>query len=192
MTREWKILLEIFWIFFKLSPAAFGGGHVLFPLIEKEIVDKRKWLKMEDVADLLSLSQSVPGAIAINSATFVGQRISGIKGSIVALIGISFPTFFIVLFLGSSLHIFMDYSHTVEAAFISIRASILALIISTAIKVGKVALIDKTTFGIIVFGVLINFFLHPIFTILLGAFSGMILIIIKEKLGYKNKFSRAA
>ena len=72
----------------------------MIPLIEKEVVEKKKWLKSEDVADVFALSQSVPGAVAINSATFIGQRIGGIKGAIAAMIGVSLPTFLIVLTLG--------------------------------------------------------------------------------------------
>ena len=69
----------------------------MIPLIEKEVVEKKKWLKSEEVTDVFALSQSVPGAIAINSATFIGHRISGIKGAIAAMIGISLPTFLIVM-----------------------------------------------------------------------------------------------
>ena len=78
--REWKVLFQLFWTFFKISPVTFGGGFAMMPLIEKEVVEKRKWLKSEDVTDVFALSQSVPGAVAINSATFIGHRIGGIKG----------------------------------------------------------------------------------------------------------------
>ena len=79
--KEWKVLFQIFWTFFKISPVTFGGGFAMIPLIEKEVVEKRKWLKSEEVTDVFALSQSVPGAVAINSATFIGHRISGGKGS---------------------------------------------------------------------------------------------------------------
>lgn len=187
MKEEWKKLLQIFWTFFKIGPATFGGGYAMIPLIEKEVVDKKKWLKSKDVTDVFALSQSVPGAVAINSATFIGQRIGGVKGSIAAMIGVSLPTFLIVLFLGI-LYIFIQGDPKVEAAFTSIRASIVALIVYAAIKIGKTAVIDKSTFSISVIGVPILFFIHPIFAILIGAAAGIILIFVKEKLGCKIEF----
>ncbi len=72
----------------------------MIPLIENEVVEKRKWMKSEEVTDVFALSQSVPGAVAINSATFIGHRIAGMKGAMAAMIGVSLPTFLIVLLLG--------------------------------------------------------------------------------------------
>ena len=152
MKEQWKILFQLFWTFFKISPVTFGGGFAMIPLIEKEVVEKRKWLKSEEITDVFALSQSVPGAIAINSATFIGQRIGGIKGSVAAMIGVSFPTFLIVLTLGM-LYFFIQDNPKIEAAFLAIRASIVAIIAYAAIKTAKTAIIDKTTFGIMIVGI---------------------------------------
>jgi chromate transporter len=183
------MLFQIFWTFFKISPVTFGGGYAMIPLIEKEVVEKRKWLKSEDVTDVFALSQSVPGAVAINSATFIGQRIGGVKGSIAAMIGVSLPTFLIVLTLGI-LYVFIQDNPKIEAAFLSIRASIVAIIVYAAIKIGKTAIVDKSTFGIMIVGVSALFFIHPIFAILLGALSGIVSIFIKGKLGCKIKLDK--
>ena len=102
MTEQQKKLVQIFWTFFKISPVTFGGGFAMIPLIEEEIVEKRKWLTSDDITEVFALSQSIPGAVAINSATFIGNRIGGIKGALAAMIGVSLPTFFIVLALGIS------------------------------------------------------------------------------------------
>ncbi|MDQ7861293.1 chromate transporter [Peribacillus frigoritolerans] len=77
----------IFGPFFKIAPVTFGGGFAMIPLIENEVVEKRKWMKSEEVTDVFALSQSVPGAVAINSATFIGHRIAGMKGAMAAMIG---------------------------------------------------------------------------------------------------------
>lgn len=183
MQKELKQLFQIFWTFFKMGPVTFGGGYAMIPLIEKEVVDKKKWLKSEDVTDVLALSQSIPGAVAINSATFIGQRIGGVRGAIAAMLGISLPTFLIVLGLGIVYSLIQD-NPKVEAAFLSIRASIVALIVYAAIKIAKTALIDKSTFGLFVVGVPALFFIHPIFAILMGALIGIILSSMKAKLGY--------
>ena len=189
MNGQWKILFQLFWTFFKISPVTFGGGFAMIPLIEKEIVEKKKWLKSEEVTDMFALSQSVPGAVAINSATFIGHRISGIKGSIAAMIGISLPTFLIVITLGI-LYFFIQDHPKIEAAFLAIRASIVAIIAYAAIKTAKTAIIDKSTFGIMIVGVLLLFFIHPIFAILLGALAGIISSIIKKKLGYQMELDK--
>ncbi|MEH6994983.1 chromate transporter [Neobacillus drentensis] len=189
MDKEWKKLLRIFWTFFKIGPVTFGGGFAMIPLIEKEVVDKKNWLKSEDVTDIFAIAQSVPGSVAINSATFIGKRIGGTRGAIAAMIGVSLPTFLIVLALGFVYSLFQS-NPKVEAAFLSIRASIVALIVYAAIKTGKTAIVDKSTFVLIVAGVPILFFIHPIFAILAGAIAGIILTTIKEKLGYIVKFDK--
>jgi len=189
MKEEWKIFFQLFWIFFKMGPVTFGGGYAMIPLIEKEVVEKRKWLKSEEVTDVFALSQTVPGAVAINSATFIGRRIGGIKGSIAAMLGISLPTFFIVLILGI-LYFFFQDNPKVEAAFLAIRVSVVALIAYAAIKIGKAAIIDKSTLGIMIVGVPLLFFIHPIFVILLGALTGIVCSLIKIKLGYNMKLEQ--
>lgn len=185
MKDQWTLLFQIFWTFFKISPVTFGGGFAMIPSIEKEIVEKRKWLTSDDIADVFALSQSVPGAVAINSATFIGHRIAGIKGALAAMAGVSLPTFLIVLALGIS-YFFIHDNPKLEAAFVSIRVTIVAIIVYAAIKIAKTAIVDKTTFCIMLLGVPALFFIHPILAIFLGAVVGVITIFIKKKLGYKT------
>ena len=190
MKTQWKILWQIFWTFFKIGPVTFGGGFAMIPLIETEIVEKKKWLKSEDVADVFALSQSLPGAVAINSASFIGQRIYGAKGAIAALIGVSLPTFLIVLLLGISYFFIHDHPK-VEAAFMAIRASIVAIIAYAAIKIAKTAITDKCTFFIMIIGIPALFFLHPIIVILLGAVLGITSVWVKRKLNLKIQFDKS-
>jgi chromate transporter len=180
---QWKLLLQIFWSFFKISPVTFGGGFAMIPFIIKEIVEKRKWLTHEDITDVIALSQTVPGAVAVNSATFIGQRIGGIRGALAAMIGVSLPTFVIVLSLGIS-YFFVQDNPKLEAAFISIRATIVAIIVYAAIRIAKTAITDKTTFFIMAVGVPVLFFIHPVVAIFLGAITGLVAVKIKKKLGY--------
>lgn len=187
MKDQWKILFQLFWTFFKISPVTFGGGFAMIPLIEKEVVEKKKWLKKEDVTDVFALSQSVPGAVAINSATFIGQRIGGIKGAIAAMIGVSLPTFIIVLMLGI-FYFYIQDNPKIEAAFLSIRASIVAIIAYAAFKIAKTAIIDKSTFGIMLIGIPVLFFIHPVIAIVAGALVGIITV--KVKLTYKSNLEK--
>ncbi|MGE7607183.1 chromate transporter [Peribacillus frigoritolerans] len=189
MKGQWKTLFQLFWTFFKIAPVTFGGGFAMIPLIENEVVEKRKWMKSEEVTDVFALSQSVPGAVAINSATFIGHRIAGMKGAMAAMIGVSLPTFLIVLLLGI-VYFFIQDNPKVESAFISIRASIVAIITYAAIKIGKTAVVDKSTFCILIAGIPALFFLHPVMVILAGALAGSVTISIKRKLGYDIKMDK--
>lgn len=186
MKERWKTLIEIFWTFFKISPVTFGGGFAMVPLIEREIVEKRKWLDSAEVADVFALSQTIPGSVAINCATFVGYRVGGVKGALAAMIGVSLPTFLIVLALGAS-YLFIHDHPKLEAAFVSIRISIVAIIIYAAIKIAKTAIVDKTTFFITLAGVPVLFFVHPTAAILLGALTGVVVVFSKKRMGYKHK-----
>lgn len=161
----------------------------MIPLIEKEVVEKRKWMNSEEVTDVFALSQSVPGAVAINSATFIGHRIAGMRGAMAAMIGVSLPTFLIVLLLGI-LYFFIQDNSKIESAFISIRASIVAIIAYAAIKIGKTAVVDKSTFCILLAGIPVLFFFHPVIVIVAGAVVGIVTISIKRKLGYDVKLDR--
>ncbi|WP_034332025.1 chromate transporter [Bacillus sp. J37] len=185
MKDETKKLFQLFWTFLKIGPVTFGGGYAMIPLIEREVVDKKKWVSHEDVADVFAIAESIPGAIAINSSTFIGYRIGGIKGAIAALLGVFLPTFLIVVIL-SIVFLQVQNNPKIEAAFQAIRASIVALIVYAGYMIGKTAIIDKTTF-VISFGsmaVLFFFHLHPVLIIFSGIILGIVLVKIKRKLGY--------
>ncbi|MBM4761855.1 chromate transporter [Bacillus sp. B15-48] len=183
----WRQLFQIFWSFLKIGPVTFGGGYAMIPLIEREVVVKRKWVKTEDVADIFALAESVPGAIGINSATFIGHRIAGVRGAIAAMIGILLPTFLIVILL-SIIFLFLQGNPKMDAAFVAIRSSIVALIVYAAVKIGKTAIIDKTTIGVVAATVLFLLFIHvhPVLVILSGGFLGIVLVKLKRKLGFMN------
>lgn len=185
-TRTLRKLLQIFWSFFKIGPITFGGGYAMIPLIEREVVDRRKWVESEDIADIFAISESIPGAIAINSSTFVGYRIAGLPGAIAALLGIVLPTFFIVIGLCIAfLHV--QDNPKIAAAFEGIRAATVALICYAAIKIGKTAVLDKTTFGTMIATVAILLIAHmnPIIIIVAGALAGIVMTEIKKLLGIK-------
>ena len=82
-----KELFEIFWVFFKIGMFTIGGGYAMLPIIQKEVVDKKGWMENEEFLDAISLTNSLPGPLATNSATFIGYRVLGIKGALVAILG---------------------------------------------------------------------------------------------------------
>lgn len=174
MKTNWKLLFQIFLTFLKIGPVTFGGGYAMIPLIEREVVTKRKWVKPEDVTDVFTLAESVPGAIAINSATFIGYRIAGPLGAIVAMAGVLIPTFLIIIVLSMSYLFFKDNTR-MEAGFQGIRPAIVALITFAGYTIGKMAIVDKTTFIIAVctIGILLNVPVHPGIIIVCGAILGI-------------------
>ena len=93
------VLLQLFWSFFQIGLFSIGGGYAAMPLIQHQVVDLHGWLTMQEFVDIVTISQMTPGPIAINSATFVGTRIAGLPGAIIATIGCVFPSCIIVLTL---------------------------------------------------------------------------------------------
>lgn len=186
MKINWKLLWAIFVTFLKIGPVTFGGGYAMIPLIEREVVTKRKWIKAEDVTDVFAVAESVPGAIAINSATFIGYRIAGPLGAIVAMAGILTPTFFIIIALSISYLYFNDNPKMI-AAFEGIRPAIVALISFAAYKIGQMAITDKTTLvtACLTVVLLLTLPIHPAVIIFCGALAGILLVLTKKKLGYE-------
>lgn len=183
-----KLLFTIFITFFKISPITFGGGYAMIPVIEREVVERKQWIKQEEVTDLFALAGSIPGAIAINSATFIGYRIAGIPGAMAATIGVMVPTFFIIVTL-SVFYLFFNDHPKVEAAFEGIRPAVVALIVFAASKMRKGAVVDKTTFSIAACALFLLLFvkLHPVLVIVTGAVSGIVLMGIKNRIGHETK-----
>lgn len=185
---DWKLLAQIFFTFLRIGPLTFGGGYAMIPLIEREVVERRKWVHTKDIADIFAVAGSVPGAIAINSATFIGYRLAGITGAIIAMVGVLLPTFCIVVLL-SIFFLYTRDNPKVEAAFVSIRATIVALITYAAYKIGKTAAVDKMTLSLIIVSVLVMFFMHihPVLLIIGGGLIGILIVFIRGKLGMETK-----
>jgi chromate transporter len=191
MIRNWlqryNKVPSIFLCFLKIGPVTFGGGYAMIPLIEHEIVEKRKWIDTDEVADIFALAQSVPGAVAINAATFIGYRAAGVPGALAAILGVLLPTFAIVLLL-SVLFLQAKDHPKVAAAFLGIRAAIVALICYAGIKIAKNAIQDKTTFLVLLctLALLGLTAVHPALLIFGGFVLGITLVAVRGKLGLES------
>ncbi|HIT48273.1 MAG TPA: chromate transporter [Candidatus Coprenecus stercoripullorum] len=124
---------KLFYIFAKIGAFTIGGGVAMIPLIEREIVYKNKWMSDEDFIDIISIAQSAPGLIAVNVSIFVGHKIAGIKGSIVATVGSVMPPFIIILLVAAVFTTFKD-NEAVQAVFRGIRPAVVALIAAPVIR----------------------------------------------------------
>ena len=128
--------LHLFWSFLKIGAFTFGGGYAMIPLIEREVIDRRRWVERAAFLDLLTLAQSAPGPIALNTAVFVGYKVRGLRGAVASLMGIVVPSFLIILLIAI---LFADIRHNawVEAAFRGMRPAVVALIIFPVIKLSQ-------------------------------------------------------
>lgn len=176
-----KLLFQLFITFLKIGAFTFGGGYAMIPLIEKEVVTKKKWIKEEDIIDLFAVSQSIPGAIAINSSTFIGYKIARKKGAIIATAGVILPSLIIITIIASFFTKFQD-NPIVKDSFLGIRSCIVGLIAVAGIKVSKSAIKDKFTFAVLFIAAIaiMIFDVQPIMIILSGAILGIILYLFKR------------
>ena len=122
-----KELWKIFASFFRIGAFTFGGGLAMIPLIQKEAVEKHKWVTDDDILEIVAIAESTPGPIAINAATFVGYRAAGVLGSAFATFGVVLPSFVIILLISYVLRQFQEFA-VVQYAFRGINAGVLALL----------------------------------------------------------------
>ena len=175
-------LIELFVIFFKIGTFTIGGGYAMVPLIEKEVVDKKEWIDRKDFIDMLALAQSAPGPIAVDVAVFVGYKVAGVPGSIVAVFGAIF-TAFSVLIVIAMYFVGMKDSPIVERVFNGIRPAVVALIAAPVLRLGKSAKINRKTIIIPILTVILVAFLkvNPIYVIITSAASGILYGFIKKR-----------
>ena len=133
---DYKKMLELFTIVLKLGAFTFGGGYAMFPLMEREYVEKRQWFETQEMLDMLAVAQSLPGMISINASILVGYRLFGIVGSLVAVIGLALPSL-IVLSIISFFYVKFRENIYVNTALKGIRVAVVALLVQAVIKLGK-------------------------------------------------------
>ena len=167
--------LEMFLIFFKIGLFTFGGGYVMIDIIRREFTENKKWLDTDEFLEILGITQSLPGPIAVNFAILAGYRFHRFSGAFFSLLGAILPSFIIILIIAAYLWQYGD-NKTVQAAFAGIRPIVVALILSAAIKLGRG--IPRQTFSLIIFllclGILIFFRVHPVAAIGIGALAGFL------------------
>ena len=136
-----NIYLKILWVFTKIGLFSYGGGNAVLPLIRQEVVINNMWLKGTEFTDLVAISQVTPGPIAINAATYIGYRLGGFWGSILANLGIIFPTFIMMLFITKA-HAKFKHNVYVQNIFSGILPVTVGLIASAAVMVSYGSFID--------------------------------------------------
>ena len=170
-----KILMDMFITFFKIGAFTLGGGYAMLPIIQKEVVKKKKWIGETEFLDMVAISQSAPGPLAVNISAFVGQKIKGLMGLITSTLGAILPSFIIII-LVASVFLGIENSPVVQRVFQGIRPAVVALIAVPVISMGKTAKVNKKNFIIpLLAAVLVAIFkITPIYVILGAAAIGVI------------------
>ena len=140
--------VTLFTSFFKIGLFTFGGGLAMIPLISKEAVEKRGWVTEDEILDMVAIAESTPGVIAVNSATYIGYKVGGFWGSLLATLGVTIPSFTIICLLSLIIEQFLANTY-VAYAFMGIRCAVAILILSAAIRLAKAA--PRTIYSLVIF-----------------------------------------
>lgn len=167
-------LLTMFGSFFKIGLFTFGGGYAMVPIIQREVIDRRGWIDREEFIELLTLAQSAPGPIALNTSVFVGYKMRGYAGALAALLGVVVPAFTVILIVAIYVAQFRENIY-VNAAFKGMRPAVVALIVAPVISLSKGMgawkyLIAALTAAVVWYGGL-----SPIWLIVVAAVAGVLL-----------------
>lgn len=173
--NDLSLYLEIFFSFFKIGMVTIGGGYAMIPIIQDEIVNKKRWILEEEFIDILSVAQTTPGPIAVNTSVFVGYQISGIIGAIMATLGCVLPSFCIISIIATFFIEIKDNIY-VNSAMMGIKPAVIALIFSSAINIYQTCKLKYSTipFIIIVIFLICVVKITPILLILFGILGGLL------------------
>ncbi len=166
-------LSQLFWVFFRIGAFTFGGGYAMLPLIRAEVVERQEWLAADEFIDIIGVAQCAPGAVAINTAIFIGYKLFGLPGAVIAATGVVCPSFIVILLIATVFVRFQDVP-AVAAFFRGVRPAVTALIAAAALKMGRTVLRDRfrIVLAIVAFAVLYLLGLHPIPVLAAGGFAG--------------------
>lgn len=171
-----KELLTLFLTFAKVGVMTFGGGYAMLPILQREVVENKGWTTDEELTDYFAIGQCTPGVIAVNTATFIGQKRRGILGGIMATLGVVFPSLVIIAALAG---VITTFSHLawVQHAFAGIRVCVCVLIFNAVLKLWKGAV--KDVWGLVIFLVILALSvftkLSPIIYVLAAAVAGLLI-----------------
>ena len=178
MKDKFKQLGGLFITFAVVGVTTFGGGYAMLPALQREVVEKRRWATDEEVMDWYAIGQCTPGVIAVNTATFVGQKLAGVLGGIFATLGVVFPSLVIITIIAAFIQ---NFAHlpAVQSAFAGIRVCVCVLILNAVVKLWKKSVVDWKTLLIFiaVFACSVFLSISPVIYVLAAAIAG---IIVKE------------
>ena len=185
-----NLLVDLFLTFARIGVCTFGGGYAMLPILQRELVENKQWATEGELADYYAVGQCTPGIIAVNTATFVGRSQAGIAGGVIATLGLVFPSLVIIMLIAAFLQNFMHLEFVVHA-FNGVRAGVVALILSSVIKLFKNAVLDWPTrviYAVVLvlavcgsfctmpagaLGTVLGFVLSPVFLVIAAGVAGL-------------------
>ena len=176
------LYIQLFWTYLKIGTFTLGGGYVMLPMIEREVVRRKHWIDSEEFLNMIALAQAAPGLIAVNSAIFIGWRIGGWRGVIATVLGAVLPSFLIILAIAM---LFQDYKDlpAIEAIFKGIRPAVVALIAAPLCRMAHSAKISWATAIVPIAGALLIWLvgLSPVWIILVTVLATIAYTWLKER-----------
>ncbi len=171
------MVLQLFLSFLKIGAFSYGGGYAAIPLITQEVVESNQWMTGAQLADLIAISQTTPGPIAINAATFVGAQLSGVLGATVATVGVILvpTTVVFLLYLLATAHL---HSVWIKGTLRGLRTAVVALILYSAYSIGVIAFDNPATVLICIGSLLLLRLtrLHPVGVVVVGGVLGLVFV----------------
>ena len=166
-------LIEILWSFLKIGAFTFGGGYAMIPLIQHEVINHRRWLREGEFVELLTIAQTAPGPIALNTAVFVGYKLCGYRGALAAVLGVVIPSFLIILVVAM---FFADMRDNVwvDAAFKGMRPAVVALIVAPIVGLARGMNMWLMAVAAAIALVVWYFGLSPVWFLMAGALGGVL------------------
>lgn len=168
-------LLDMFLTFAKVGVMTFGGGYAMLPILQREVVEKKHWATDEELADYYAIGQCTPGVIAVNTATFIGQKKGGVLGGVITTLGVVFPSLVIITVLAGVITNFAELAW-VKNAFAGIRVCVCVLIFNSVLKLWKSAVVDAV--GVVLFAAVlvcsILLDVSPVVFVVAAALTGLV------------------
>ena len=171
-----KQLLNIYWTFAKMGACCFGGGYAMLSLLQRIIVEQYHWATEEELMDYYAIGQCTPGVIAVNTATFVGNKNRGLAGGIAATLGVVAPSVLIITIIAAFIRNFAELA-VVQNAFAGVRVAVCILIFNAVVKLWQKAVVDKPTIVIAVSVFILSAFteLSTVFLVVTAGILGVLL-----------------
>lgn len=169
--------LLLFFEFFKMGALTFGGGYAMIPFIEETVI-RNGWMTMEDLVDFIAVSESTPGAFAVNMSTYIGSQVGGLFGSFCATLGLVLPPFIVILIIAKCYEKFKK-SFIVRGAMLGLKSTVVGLIGATVVSVGFSVLFPK---GFDFSSIVSSTLMTANFWFSLGVFAVMLFLLLYKKL----------
>ncbi len=191
--KSLKTLCNLFWVFMKIGAVMFGGGYAMLPILTRELVEKRNWTTDDELTDCFAISQCTPGVIAVNVATFIGNKKKGFLGGLFATIGVIFVPTIIILIIAMFLSNFAENEY-VKDALKGISVCVCVLILNAITKLWGKSIVDKTTFIMFLIAFLLSasslvfptFKISPVLLVISGGIVGVLIQKVRAKGGKKK------